>query len=368
MTGLRYPLACPDVGPRERAYVAQAMREASVSSLGPQVAAFEGAFATHLALPYAVAVSSGTAALHLALAALGVGPGDEVIVPDLTFVATANAVAYTGARVVLADVHPVTWTLDPASVERALSKRTRAIIAVHLYGNPADLDALARLAKRSGVALIEDAAEGIGATWHGRPLGGVGVISTFSFYGNKVLTTGEGGMVVTRSRRLDRLLRHLRDHGMSPRRRYYHDRLAFNYRMTALQAALGLGQLERLDAFLERRARIAGWYRAALAGLDGASEPVPLAPARAVCWLYTFQIAAWTRRRRDAAMDALRRLGIDSRPLFVPMSRLPMYRRRSQPISDRLSVRGISLPTYTQLRRSDVQVIVGEFRKVLGKC
>ncbi len=365
MTALRYPLARPDVGPRERAYVAQAMREASVSSLGPQVVAFEDAFASHLSLPHAAAVTSGTAALHLALAALGVGPGDEVIVPDLTFVATANAVSYTGARVVLADVDPVTWTLDPASVERALSKRTRAIIAVHLYGNPADLDALARIAKRNGVALIEDAAEGIGATWHGRPLGGVGVISTFSFYGNKILTTGEGGMVATRSRRLDRVIRHLRDHGMSPKRRYYHDRLAFNYRMTALQAALGLGQLERIDAFLERRARIAGWYRAELAGLDGVSEPLPLVPARAVCWLYTIQVAAWTRRRRDAAMGALRRAGIDSRPLFVPMSRLPMYRRRPLPVSDRLAACGISLPTHTQMRRSDVQAIAGAFRGVL---
>jgi perosamine synthetase len=366
VTALRYPLARPDVGQRERAYVAQAMRDASVSSLGPQVTAFEGAFAAHLGLPHAAAVSSGTAALHLALVALDVGPGDEVIVPDLTFVATANAVAYTGARVVLVDADPLTWTLDPACVERAISKRTRAIIAVHLYGNPADLDALARIARRNGVALIEDAAEGIGATWRGRPLGGVGVMSIFSFYGNKVLTTGEGGIVATRSRRLDRLVRHLRDHGMSPSRRYYHDRLAFNYRMTALQAALGLGQLERIDAFLARRASIADWYRDALSGVEGVSEPVPLAPARAVCWLYTVQVAAWTRRRRDAAMVALRRAGIDSRPLFVPMSRLPMYQRGPLPVSDRLSAGGISLPTHTRMRRPDVQAIVAEFRRVLG--
>ena len=366
MTSLRYALARPDVGARERALVAAALRAGSVSSLGPQVGAFEEQFAARLGVPHAVATSSGTAALHLALAALDVGPGDEVIVPDLTFVATANAVAYTGARVVLADVDPATWTLDPASAERALSRRTRAIIVVHLYGNPGDLDALARLARRHGVALVEDAAEALGARWRGRPVGGVGALSTFSFYGNKIVTTGEGGMVATRSAALDRKLRHLRDHGMSPTRRYYHDRLAFNYRMTALQAALGLAQLERLDEFVARRARIAAWYRDELAGLAGVREPAPLAQAEPVLWLETVQVERWTRRRRDAAIAALRRDGIDSRPLFHPMSRLPMYRRRPLPAADGLSARGISLPTHTALRRRDVAAIAAAFRRVVA--
>jgi perosamine synthetase len=368
VTALRHALARPDVGPQERARVAEAMREGGVSSLGRHVAEFERAFARRLALPHAVAVSSGTAALHLSLAALGIGPGDEVIVPDLTFVATANAVAYTGARVVLADVDPASWTLDPEAVRRALTRRTRAIVAVHLYGNPPDLGALGALARRHRVALVEDAAEGLGATWRGRPAGSVGALGTFSFYGNKVLTTGEGGMVVTRSRALDARLRHLRDHGMSPRRRYYHDVLAFNYRMTALQGALGLAQLERLDGFLTRRARIAQWYRAALRDVPGVHEPVPLPAAQAVAWLYTVAVEGWTRRRRDAAIASLRRSGVDSRPVFVPMSRLPMYRRRPLPVSDDLSARGISLPTHAGLRRAEVAEIAAAFARAVASA
>jgi perosamine synthetase len=367
MTRTRHPVARPDLSSRERARVLEALREGGVSSLGRHVEEFERAFAARCAVPHAVSTCTGTAALHLAFVALGIGPGDEVVVPDLTFVATANAVAYTGARVVLADVEPESWTLAPEAVARALSPRTRAIVAVHLYGVPPRLGELARLARRHGVALVEDAAEALGARWRGRPVGAVGALSTFSFYGNKVLTTGEGGMVLARSARLDRRLRQLRDHGMSPTRRYWHDRLAFNYRMAALQAALGLGQLERLDLMLERRARIAAWYREELASLPGVREPGPPPGATPVCWLHTVQVEGWTRRRRDAAIAALRRRGVDSRPVFVPMSRLPMYRTAPRPVAAAIAARGISLPTHGGLRRRDVAEIGRAFRRVLAQ-
>jgi perosamine synthetase len=240
-------------------------------------------------------------------------------------------------------------------------------VAVHVFGVRPRLDELARLARRRGVALVEDAAEALGARWRGRPAGGVGALSTFSFYGNKVLTTGEGGMVLARSARLDARLRHLRDHGMSSARRYWHDRLAFNYRMSALPAALGLGQLERLDAMLERRARIVGWYRQELGDLPGVREPAPPPGASPVCWLHTVQVDGWTRRRRDAAIAALRRRGIDSRPVFVPMSQLPMYRGRPSPVAAAIAARGISLPTHSGQRRADVREIGRAFRRVLGE-
>jgi perosamine synthetase len=347
--------------------VLEALREGGVSSLGRHVEEFERAFAARCEAPHAVSTCSGTAALHLALAALDIGPGDEVVVPDLTFVATANAVAYTGARVVLADVERESWTLDPASLARVLGPRTRAVIAVHLYGVPPRLTELSRLARRSGAVLVEDAAEALGARWRGRPVGGVGALSTFSFYGNKVLTTGEGGMVLARSARLDARLRLLRDHGMSKKRRYWHERLAFNYRMSALQAALGLGQLERLDEMLERRARIVDGSREELAEVAGLREPAPPPGATPVCWLYTVEVARWTGRRRDAAIAALRRRGIDSRPVFVPMSRLPMYRSAPQPTAAAIAAGGISLPTHSRLGRADVREISRAFRRVLAE-
>src|SRR5690606_28781119 len=230
--------------------------ENAISSVGRHVAAFEAAFARTVGVPHAVAVSSGTAALHLALAALRIGPGDEVVVPALTFVAPANAVRYTGARLVLAEVDPDSWTLTAASVERVLTRRTRAIVAVHLYGVPADLDGLRALARRRGLALVEDAAEALGARWRGRPVGGLGTLGCFSLFGNKVVTTGEGGVVVTSSAPLARRLRLLRNQAMSPRRRYWHGEIGFNYRMTALQAAVGLGQLARFETLVARRRRI----------------------------------------------------------------------------------------------------------------
>ncbi len=364
---LRYPLARPDLSGRERRYLLEALGAGAISSIGPHVGAFEEAFARAVGTKGAVAVSHGTAAVHLALAALEIGPGDEVIVPSLTFVSAANAVRYTGARVVLVDADPASWQLDPARVERAITARTRAILAVHLYGNPADLDALRRVARRRRLALIEDCAEALGARWRGRPVGGVGDLGCFSFYGNKVVTTGEGGMVTARSARLLRRVRALRDQGMSSSRRYYHTELAFNYRMTALQAAVGLAQLERLDAFLEKRARVAGWYRRHLRGVAGLAEPRPHPRATPVSWLYTIGVDGWTRGRRDRAMAALRRRGIDSRPVFVPMSELPMYRRRGFPVASRLAASGISLPTYVGLGERDVREIATVFSRIAAR-
>lgn len=363
---IRYPLARPDLRGNERRYLLECVREGGVSAVGRHVGEFEAACAAMLGVPAALAVSHGTAALHLALTALEIGAGDEVIVPDLTYVATANVVRYTGARPVLVDVSPSTWNLDPEKTERAVTRRTRAIIAVHLLGNPADLDALRALARRRRVALIEDAAEAFGARWRGRAAGTVGDIGCFSFFGNKVITTGEGGLVVARSAALRAKLRHLRDQAKSAERPYFHDRLAFTYRMSALQAAVGLAQLERLPQFILQRAHIARWYLDELAPLDGWSCPIAPRPAAPIVWLFALRRHGWNAAARDRALRGLRRAGIDARPVFQPMSQLPMYRTRRPPVSSRIWSEAICLPTYVGLRRGDVKAIAAALKSVWG--
>lgn len=354
---IKYPLAKPDLGGNERKYLLECVREGGVSAVGRHVGAFEAACAGVLGVPEALAVSHGTAALHLALSALEIGAGDEVIVPDLTYVATANVVRYTGARPVLVDVSPSSWNLDPEMTAHAITKRTRAIIVVHLFGNPADLDALRRLARRHGLALIEDAAEAFGARWRGRAVGTIGDIGCFSFFGNKIVTTGEGGLVIARSRALRAKLRHLRDQAKSPGRPYYHDRLAFTYRMSALQAAVGLAQIERLPEFVLQRARIAHWYTDELAAVDGWSRPHAPPPAEPITWLFTLRRHGSTVAQRDRVLRELRHRGIDARSVFVPMSQLPMYRSKRPPVSTRLFAEAICLPTYVGLRRRDIRYI-----------
>lgn len=363
---IKYPLAKPELRGNESKYLLECVREGGVSAVGRHVGEFEAACAGALGVPRTLAVSHGTAALHLALTALEIGPGDEVVVPDLTYVATANVVQYTGATPVLVDVAPSTWNLDPEKTARAITKRTRAIIVVHLFGNPADLDSLRLLARRHGVALIEDAAEAFGARWRGRAVGTVGDVGCFSFFGNKVVTTGEGGLVVARSRALDRKLRHLRDQAKSPQRPYFHDRLAFTYRMSALQAAVGLAQIERLPEFLLKRAQIARWYVDELEGLGNWSRPLIRPQAEPITWLFTLRRHGWKPAQRERALRHLRRLGIDARPVFVPMSQLPMYRSKGTPVSQRIAAEAVCLPTYVGLRRGDVRYITAALESVWG--
>ncbi|HHY55465.1 MAG TPA: DegT/DnrJ/EryC1/StrS family aminotransferase, partial [Chloroflexi bacterium] len=263
------PVYTPLLNGREEKYLLDAVRSGWISSLGAYVTRFEEAFARFCGVRHAISVSNGTVAIHLALHALGIGPGDEVIVPSLTFVATANAVHYTGATPVFADVDPVTWCLDPADVRRRLTSRTRAVIPVHLYGHPAPMPDLQALAAEHDLLVIEDAAEAHGAAIVGRRVGGWGRIGAFSFYANKIITTGEGGMLTTDDDALAARCRMLRDHAMPPQRRYWHDEVGFNYRMTNLQAAVGVAQMERIDSFIRRKREIAARYREELADIPG---------------------------------------------------------------------------------------------------
>jgi len=359
------PISKPFIGAREKELVLDALNSGWVSSIGRYIEEFERSFARYCGTEYALAVSNGTTGLHLALATLGLQQGDEVIVPDLTFVATANAVAYTGATPVLADIDPDTLCIDPVSVKSLISPRTKAIIPVHLYGHPSDMDALTELGNAYGVAVIEDAAEAHGAEYKGRRVGGLGKCGVFSFYGNKVITTGEGGMLTTNDREFYERAVRLRDHAMNPQRRYFHEELGFNYRITNLQAALGVAQLERIDDFLDRRAEIMSWYNSAIATTDGVRLNRVKNWAKSAFWMICLEVDWFDDARRDLFMQTLRDRGIDTRPYFCTMSSLPMYKQTALPIATHKSKIGLNLPSYYELTKLDVQRIGSDVNTVL---
>jgi perosamine synthetase len=359
------PISKPFIGAREKELVLDALDSGWVSSIGKYIDEFETNFARYCGTEYALAVNSGTGGLHLALATLGLQPGDEVIVPDLTFVATANAVAYTGAMPVLADIDPDTLCIDPASVKSQITARTKAIIPVHLYGHPADMDGLSAIGDAHGLAVIEDAAEAHGAEYKGRKVGGLGKCGVFSFYGNKVITTGEGGMLTTNDREFYERARRLRDHAMSPNRRYFHEERGFNYRITNLQAALGVAQLERIEDFLARRAEIMGWYNSEIATTDSIRLNRVKNWAKSAFWMICLEVDWLDEARRDVLMQKLKARGIDTRPYFCTMSSMPMYKQEPLPISARKAQIGLTLPCYFELTKPEVQRVGSGVNEIL---
>ena len=359
------PVSEPDIGELEVRYVTEAVRSGWVSSIGPFVERFEADFARFCGVKHAIAVSNGTTALHVALLALGLGPGDEVIIPDLTFVATGNAVLYCRAKPVLVDVSADTWCMNPAEVERAITPRTKVILPVHLYGHPADMNAILALAMPRGIAVLEDAAEAHGAKCRGMVVGGIGDIGCFSFYGNKILTTGEGGMVTTNDDHLAARVRFLKDHAMDPKRRYFHPEVGYNYRMTNVQAALGCAQLERADELLAKRRRVMEAYRQELGGLEGV-QLNPHAPwADPVPWMVCL---VQDRIPTDVLVARLRDQGIDTRPFFVPMHELPAFCSDglvTAAVADRLGSSGVNLPSSPRAELGDCRRIAATVREVL---
>lgn len=357
---MRLPVAEPWLGEKEVMYVTECVLTGWVSSAGKFVTEFETSFAEFCGSRHAIAVSNGTSALHLALLALGVGEGDEVIVPALTFIATANAVAYTGATPVVVDSEPGTWNIDSVRVEEAITPRTKGIIAVHLYGHPADMDALADVADRHHLFIVEDAAEAHGARYKGRRVGSIGAIGAFSFYGNKIITTGEGGMITTdRSDLVDRI-RMLRDHGMASDKRYWHPVVGYNYRLTNLQAALGVAQMEKVEAILSSKKRLALAYDEGLRDVPGLTLPPKAAWGDPVYWLYSVLIDPERfGQTRDDVMGQLAEKGIETRPVFVPLHQQPIYRDlNSRPVAERLADRGLSLPSAVGLKPTEISRVV----------
>lgn len=355
------PVAFPDLTGNEERYAVDAIRTSWISSTGPYITRFEKEFAELCGSRTAISVCNGTVALHLALLALDVRRGDEVIVPSLTYVATANVVRYVGAEPVFVDVDYDTWCLDPKKIEEAITPRTKGIIPVHLYGHPADMDEINHIAGVNGLWVVEDAAEAPLATYKGRPTGSLAPLATFSFYGNKIFTCGEGGALTLDDPHLELRARTLRSQGMDPKRRYYFPITGYNFRLTNVACAMLCAQLERREALLSRRREIYVLYRRLLEGTPGIQFQ-PVAPWATVSpWLFSILIdEARFGLSRDGLMWKLTENGVDTRPFFIPLHTQPPFREgakaRAQPlpVSDDLAARGINLPTYTTMTDSDV--------------
>ncbi len=363
----KIPVSQPSLGPEEQKLVDRAIRTGWISYLGEYVQEFERGFADFCGVKYGCAVSSGTAALHLALLALGIGPGDEVIVPALTFVATANVVTFTGARPVMVDVRADDFNINPEEIAKAITNQTRAIIAVHLYGNPCNMDQIMRIARSHNLQVIEDCAEAHGAEYRGRLVGSFGKVGCFSFFGNKIMTTGEGGMVVTDNAALRDKINMLKDHG-SRGKRYHHPVIGYNYRLTNIQCAMGVAQLRKINCLLEERREISDLYDYYLQGVKGVTVPREMDRCKRVCWLYSVLVEKEFGMSRDQLAARLAAEGIDSRPFFVPMHKLTPYRSRKRfPVAESLSRIGISLPTFNSLDEKSIRRICRTIRTIKNK-
>lgn len=365
----RIPVMEPFLGGNELAYVTDCINSGWISSKGSYVLRFEAEIGRLCDSKFPLAVSNGTTALHLALVALGIGPGDEVIVPDFTFAASINAVLYTGAIPVIVDIEPENWTISLAEIEKALSPKTKAIMPVHIYGHPCDMDGIMALAAKHKLLVIEDCAEALGSTYRGRAVGSFGDAATFSFFGNKVITTGEGGMVLFKKEEHYDLGKVLRDHGMNPQKRYWHDVVGFNYRMTNLQAAVGVAQVEQFSSFLAKRKNMAKAYDNAFDQVAGIS-PQPLKEWATSChWLYTVVLADELKIDRDALIQKLMMNGIETRPTFYPLHEMPVYQpyvgSRTFDNCTRVSRRGISLPSSVTIEMNEIRNIASRIRDLV---
>ncbi len=364
----RIPNCVPRFGEREREYVLRCLDSGFLVTGGQFVPQFERRFADYVGARFAVATSSGTAALHVAMRLLGLEEGDEVIVPALTFVATANAVRYVRATPVFVDIDPRTWTLDPREVRRKLSSRTRAVVPVHLYGNPADLDAILDLAQDFDLAVIEDATEGLGATYGGKRVGTFGRVGCFSFNANKLITAAGGGMLVTDEEDLALRARSLVNQAQAPGREYFHTDVGYNYRLMEVQAAVGLAQLEQVDEFLAAKRSHASRWRSLLEAASGLSFQQETEGAVSAWWL--FCVLLESRPGRERLAQHLHDKGIEARPAFVPIPLLPPFggteNASRYPTAEAVSSRALCLPSSAHLNDQEIDFTVSCIRQLQG--
>jgi len=364
-------MSAPSISAADVRAVAAVVKSGRLA-LGPCAAAFERRFAEYVGTRHAVAVSSGTAGLHIAAAAAGLGPGDEVITSTFSFVASANAFVYLGARPRLVDIDPVTLMPDAAAIRAAVTRRTRAIVTVDIFGNPADADAIAPVARRHDLAVIEDACEAVGSEYRGRPAGALGDAGVFGFYPNKQITTGEGGMIVTNRRDWDALMRSLRNQGRDIHDAWItHSRIGFNYRMNEMSAALGLSQLGRIDRLLAARRRVAAAYGRRLRAVAGVELPVPLSTTTRMSW-YIYAIRLARDLDRDRVMVELARCGIPTRAYFSPIHLQAPYRERfgfrkgQFPAAEAAARRIVALPFHGKMTGREIDLVAKALSKVIS--
>ena len=366
------PVCQPSLNGNEKKYVDECLNGNWISSAGRFIRAFEEAFASACQTKYGIACTSGTSALHLALATMDLGPGDEVIIPTFTMIATANAVAYMGATPVLADSEPVTWNVDLNQVEDLITRKTRLVIPVHTYGHPVDMNPLMALADKHGFSVLEDAAEAHGATYEGRKVGSLGHAAAFSFYANKIVSTGEGGMITTNNEDFAKMCRTLRDHAFCPERHFWHKVRGFNYRMTNLQAAIGLAQVEQLDGLVVQRRRNAALYNELLMKVPGIVLPPEASNVESAFWMYSILVGDEFGMTRDELRWFLADKGIETRTFFIPMHFQPIYyatyKGQRYPVAEDLCRRGLYLPSSSALSKEEIRYVTQAVKEAQQAC
>lgn len=365
---MRIPIAKPVFNGNEKKYLTECIDTGWVSANGRFVEEFEKEFAEFCGCKYAISCSNGTVSLHLILKSMGIEEGDEVIVPSLTYIATANAVTYCGAKVVFVDSDNETFNIDPSEVEKKITDKTKAIMPVHLYGLPSDMGALMKISEKYNIPIIEDAAEAHGAEYLGKKVGSFGLASSFSFFGNKLITSGEGGMIVTNDEELYKRMKLLKGQAVSPEKKYWHIDVGYNYRMTNMQAAVGLGQLEKIDWHIEQRNRVAKLYEDNLNEVRDyiRFQKVP-ERCKSVYWMNTIVLEDCVESDREDIMKKMEEHGIEMRPMFYPAHIMPPYydEREHYSVAEKLGQRGISLPSHATLRDDDVKYICDCLKEVL---
>lgn len=369
------PVNEPLLDGNEKKYLNECIDSGWISSEGPFVEKFENDFSEKVGRKYGIAVSNGTVALDVALAALKVGSGDEVIVPSFTIISCITAIIRAGAKPVLIDSNCMTWNMAVEQIEEKITSRTKAIMVVHIYGLPVDMNPVVSLAKKYGLKIIEDAAEMHGQTYFDKPCGSFGEISTFSFYPNKHVTTGEGGMVVTDDVFLAERCRSLRNLCFQKKKRFYHEDLGWNFRMSNLQAALGVAQIERLDEFILRKREMGKLYNSLLNGVPGIQLPLPKTEyADNIYWVYGILLKDDVQVKLQYIMDKLTQLGIGNRPFFWPVHKQPvfekmkMFSREEYPCAEKLSTRGFYIPSGIALSKEQILCVTQTLKRVLNEC
>ena len=369
---LKVPVNEPVIMKEAKEFVAETMESGWISSAGKYIEQFEAEFAAFLGVKHAVTTTSGTTAIHLALATLGITKGDEVIVPDFTMMGSILPVLYCGATPVFVDAEPKTFNIDPSLIEKKITKKTKAILPVHLYGRSADMDPILAIAKKHGIPVIEDAAEAHGATYKGRICGSMGDAACFSFYANKIITTGEGGMFVTNNDQLAARARTLKDLAHSAQKRFWHAEMGFNYRMTNLQAAVGLGQLKHIDEFIKHKQWMADRYQAGLKDVKGLRLPTTQKDSLNVYWMYGVLVEDSFPFTKDELRAALKEKGVDTRDFFYSSASQPLFKdlpsaKESFPVSKMLSERGFYLPSGLALTEEQVTYVCEVAREIAAK-
>jgi perosamine synthetase len=369
------PVSGPWITAKEVAYVTEAVSTAWYGQANKYHDLFEQNFAAYLGTKFAICLPSCTSAIHLALLALGVGPGDEVIVPDITWIASAAPISYVGATPVFADIDPRTWCLSAAALEECITPRTRAVIPVDLYGGMPDWEAIRTVADLYGLAVIEDAAEALGSEYQGRKAGSLGDVGVFSFHGSKTLTTGEGGMLVTDRADIYERVLFLRDHGRRPQdKMFWNTEVAYKYKMSSMQAALGVAQLERIEELVERKRQIFTWYQEELAGVEGLTLNLEAEGAKNTFWMVTAVLAEELGLGKERVIALMQENGIDCRPFFYPLSSLPAYEnlpaaqeaRKRNRLSYRISPYGVNLPSGLGLTAGQVRFVSQTLQSIVA--